>query len=89
MPIDISVILITARDDFAILGSPNTHILDHCVSSLKAQEFKNFELIVVDGLHEFRPDMFQGNPFDANKLPFKVKHVPVHPKHKFWSHDTP
>jgi len=84
MSIDISVILITARDDFAILGLPNTHILGPCVSSLKAQEFKNFELIVVDGLYEFRPDMFQGKPFDADKLPFKVKHVPVHPKHAFW-----
>jgi glycosyltransferase involved in cell wall biosynthesis len=84
MPIDISIVLITARDDFPMLGLPTTHLLGPCISSLKAQEFKNFELIVVDGLYEFRPEMFRGNPFDAEKLPFKVKHTPVHPKHAFW-----
>jgi len=82
MSVDISIILITARDDFPMLGLPNTHLLDPCISSLKAQEFKNFELIVVDGLYKFRPNMFQGKPFD--NLPFKVKHMSLHPKHTFW-----
>lgn len=82
--VNISIILITTRDDFPILGLPNTHLLGPCISSLKAQEFKNFELIVVDGLYDYRPEMFRGNPFNANELPFKVKHVSVHPKHAFW-----
>lgn len=79
---DISLVLITARDDYTIIGLPETHILGPCIDSLKAQTYKNFELIVVDSLHEHRPHMFRGEPF--GELPFPVKHVPVHPNHRFW-----
>ncbi len=79
---DISLVLITARDDYAIIGLTETHILGPCVDSLREQTYKDFELIVVDSLHELRPRMFEGEPF--GDLPFPVKHVPVHPNHRFW-----
>ena len=81
---DISIILTTARDDFSIIGMPETHILDPCIKSLKNQTFKDFELVVVDSLIDLRPNMFKGQPFQEDKLLFEVKHVPVHPNHRFW-----
>lgn len=45
-------------------------------------------MIIVDGLHHLRPNLFEGQPFDKKKLPFKVRHVPIAltPKfnHRFW-----
>ena len=81
---EISIILTTARNDFSILGLPETHILGPCIESLSNQTFKDFELIVVDSLIDLRPKMFKGEPFNGDKLPFDVKHVPVHPNHRFW-----
>ena len=80
--IDISIVLITARDNYSIIGLQDTHILGPCIESLKEQTLKAFELIVVDSLHEHRPRMFGGEPF--HDLPFPVKHVPLHPNHHFW-----
>ena len=79
---NISLVLITARDDYAIIGLPETHILGPCIESLKNQTFRDFELVVVDSLYELRPGMFRGEPF--GELPFPVKHVPVHLNHRFW-----
>lgn len=81
---DISIILVTARDDFSIIGLPETHILGPCIKSLRNQTFKDFELVVVDSLIDIRPNMFNGQPFQKDKLLFDVKHVPVHPNHRFW-----
>lgn len=78
---DISIILTTARDNFSIIGLPDTHILGPCIESLIKQTFKDFELIVVDSLINYRPNMFKGDPF---KVEFDVKHVPVHPNHRYW-----
>jgi len=47
------------------------------MDSLSKQKFKNFELILVDTLHSTRD-------YDFSKLPFIIKHVPVHPFHRFW-----
>ena len=80
---DISIILITAREAYnTIIGLPETHILGPCIESLRYQTFKDFELIVVDSLHEYRTRMFEGEPF--GEIPFPVRHVPVHPNHRFW-----
>lgn len=81
---DISVIIPTARESFNIIGLPTTHILGPCIYSLKKQTFKDFELVVVDALMDRRPDMFRGEPFRADRLPFPVRHVPVHPNHRSW-----
>ncbi|GAF73614.1 unnamed protein product, partial [marine sediment metagenome] len=80
---DISIILITAREAYnTIIGLPQTHILEPCIESLRYQTFKDFEVIVVDSLQEHRTHMFDGEPF--SEIPFPVKHVPVHPNHRFW-----
>lgn len=81
---DITVILPTARNSYSIIGLPETHILGPCIESLKSQTFRDFELVVVDSLIDRRPDMFKGDPFNADKLPFPVKHVSIHPNHRFW-----
>ncbi len=86
--VSISVILPTAREDYPITGLPNLHMFQPTIESLKIQSFKNFELIIVDGLHHLRPNLFEGQPFDKKKLPFNVRHVPIAltPKfnHRFW-----
>lgn len=75
--LDISVIMPTARDDYPIIGQPELHYLKPTMKSLANQTFKDFELILVDALQSNRD-------YDFSKLPFEVKHVPMHPGHRFW-----
>jgi len=73
----ISVITPTAREAYSILGQPDLNYLDPTIKSLAKQIFKDFELVIVDALHDSRD-------YDFSSLPFPVKHVPVHPSHRFW-----
>lgn len=75
--VNISVITPTARDDYSILGQPRLHYLEPTMKSLAKQSFKDFELVIVDALHGHRD-------YDFSGLPFPVKHIPVHPGHRFW-----
>lgn len=75
---DISVIMATARPDYPIIGQPEVRLLVPTIKSLSDQTFKDFEFILVDALHSRR------EPYDFSKLSFPVKHVPVHPNHRFW-----
>lgn len=75
--VDISVILPTARQDYPILEEPDLHMLEITINSLMKQTFSNFEVIVIDALHDTREF-----PFD--KVNFPVKHIPSHPNHRFW-----
>ena len=75
--VDISVILITARPVFSIIGQPELDMLTNIEGCLKRQTFKEFELIVVDALYGQRIHSFDGLPFD-------VKYIPIHPKHRIW-----
>lgn len=81
---DISIILCTARDNYPIIGQPKLHMLKPTIDSLKNQSFKSMELIIVDALYDKRPKLFQGDPFNSNKLPFRLKHVPIHKDHRYW-----
>lgn len=74
---DISVVMVTAREDYSILGQPNLHYLESTLKSLSNQTFTDFELVLVDALHDSRN-------YDLSGLPFPVKHVPIHPNHRFW-----
>ena len=74
---DISIIMPTARDNYCIQGQPDLHFLKPTMESLSKQSFKDFELILVDSLYPTRDYGFSG-------IPFPVKHVPVHPNHRFW-----
>lgn len=80
----ISIIMATARDDHPIIGLPNTHMLQPTIESMKMQTFKDFEFIICDAIYDRRPNMFRGDPFNSEKLPFRVKHIPVDKKHRFW-----
>lgn len=80
----ISIIMATARDDYPIIGMPQVHMLQPTIESLKNQSLRGFEFILVDALYDRRPNLFRGEPFDSEKLPFMVKHVPVDAKHRFW-----
>ena len=75
--VDISVILPTARQDYPILEEPELHMLEITINSLMKQTFTDFEVIVIDAIHDTREF-----PFD--KVIFPVKHVPVNPNHRFW-----
>ena len=74
---DISVIMPTAREKYSILGQPHLNYLEPTMKSLARQTFKDFEFILVDALYDERKE-------DFSKLPFPIKHVPVHPNHRFW-----
>jgi len=75
--LDISVITPTAREDYSILGQPHLHYLDSTMKSLAKQTFKDFEFVLVDAMHDSRD-------YDFSGLQFPIKHVPVHPNHRFW-----
>lgn len=62
----ISFILCTVRGDFAFAQAPERKLFDHVKAELEKQTFKDFELIVVDGLREFR---------EFPECSFPVKHV--------------
>jgi len=68
--------MITARDDYAILGCPDLHIFEPLIRSLNKQTFKNFELIIVDSLHKYR------NISSLDDVNFNFKHIP--PKQCIW-----
>lgn len=83
--VDISVIMPIARQSYdSLIGLEDIHLLEPTVKSLKSQKFKDFEFICVDSLFEHRPKTFEGEPFNQDKLPFPVKHVPVNLNHRFW-----
>jgi len=73
----ISVIMATARDDYPIVGLPDTFIFEPTLESLKQQTFSDFEFIIVDALYDFRK-----NYFKDKKLPFPIKHIK--PKPSVW-----
>lgn len=77
--VKITVIVPTARDDYALLGLPKTHIFEPTINSLKTQTLKDFELIIADSLFEDRSNLFKDNKFQDEKLPFQVNHIPPKP----------
>lgn len=74
----ISCIMATARDNYPIIGMPETHLFEPTFTSLEQQTFKDFELILVDALYPKRQEWV------TKDLQFPIKYVPVHPNHRFW-----
>lgn len=75
--VSISVITTTARDDYSIIGMPKTHIFTLLIETLNRQNFKDFELILVDSLFNSR----RSSPILC-EAKFPIKHVP--PKPSSW-----
>jgi len=47
--VELSIILNTGRDDYPMIGLPQTFIFEPTILSLNKQELQNFELVIVDG----------------------------------------
>jgi len=75
--VKISVILCTARDDYPMIGLPDTFIFEPTIRSLENQTFDDFELIICDALYDYRKD------YEIDKkASFPVKHIK--PKPSVW-----
>lgn len=72
--VKLSFILPSARDDYCVLGMPDTHVFEIAARSLEWQTSKDFELIHVDNLHRFRPDWWKNREHS-----FPVTHIPPKP----------
>ena len=70
----ISVIMATARDNYPMIGLPETFIFEPTLESLEIQSFQDFELIIVDALYDFRKDYFKDKKFS-----FPIKHLKPKP----------
>lgn len=73
----ISCIYVTVREDYSITCNPQLHQFVPMLKSFQRQTFKNFEIVLVDGLYEER----KGYEFPRD---LKIKHVPHHPNHRLW-----
>ncbi|MBW2560870.1 MAG: glycosyltransferase family 2 protein [Deltaproteobacteria bacterium] len=49
--VELSIVLNSARDDFPLVGLPDTFLFEPTVKSLNKQELRNFELVIVDALY--------------------------------------
>ena len=75
----ISLMLHTASPDtfLAHHGIPSAAAM--VVADLERQDFRDFELVYVDRWRDGQPALF-----DQIKPSFPVKHVAVHPAHRYW-----
>lgn len=77
----VSLMIHTASfDDFLKEQGINSYF-DSLTQNLKNQSHKNFELIYIDTFYEKNQSNFESI---VKKLPFCVKHVPVHKNHRYW-----
>ena len=66
-----SVVVATARENDAFKHHPDWRVLDKIVECCDRQAFRDFELIIVDVLYDYRPNYFKGL-----KLSFPLLHIP-------------
>jgi glycosyltransferase involved in cell wall biosynthesis len=71
----VTVLMITCRPDEAYLEHPEWHVLGKVVEDLNKQTFKDFELVVVDGV--FRP----GAPLEKAEFCYRR----IQPKENLWT----
>lgn len=83
----LSVLLCTVRSDRGYKDRPDLHTLETVCDDLNAQTFKDFELIIVDGLWQHRPgwvtDSTPRSPRWGCSYNFDIKHVP--PRDTIWT----
>lgn len=79
--VKLSLIIHTAsRDKFLSSQGLNSYF-DSLTWTLKEQTFQDFELIYVDTYYEENLRRFG---MISGALPYPVKHVPLHPEHRYW-----
>jgi GT2 family glycosyltransferase len=70
----ISILLNTCRDDYPLVGLPETFIFEPTIKSLNKQEYKEFELIIIDACYSsYRKEWIEKN---SN---FSVKYINAFP----------
>jgi glycosyltransferase involved in cell wall biosynthesis len=74
----ISVLLCTVRDGQGYIEHPEWHTLEKVVEDLSLQTFKDFELIIIDGVGERQNDDWQRAEVPVIKVP---------PRHTLWTHN--
>lgn len=67
-----SVIVATCRGDKPFVHSPDDHVLDRIVDCCEKQTFKDFELIIVDLMYDYRSDYLKKR---IAGLDFPVLHI--------------
>lgn len=70
----ISIIEVTARGDYPIVGRPDLHLWEPTLQTLDKQKFREFEYIVVDLFYDERKDYFKDHNYGL-----RIKHVPGYP----------
>ncbi len=77
--------MITCRPDEAYLAHPEWHVLTKVVEDLERQTFKDFELVIVDGIYNNRFDTPQKIMSEVilEKASFPIKHIP--PTENLWT----
>lgn len=72
--VKISLIEVTARGNYPIMGKPNLHLWEVTLQTLAKQSFTDFEYIVSDIFYEERKDYFKDHNYGL-----KIKHIPAAP----------
>lgn len=77
----ISLAIHTASPDFFLKNQGVHSYFKALLHNLSKQSFQDFELIYIDTFFENNQKHHQEC---ANQVSFQVKHVPIHPNHRYW-----
>ena len=80
MPL-VSLIIHTASPDTFLWAQGIPLFFRALIHNLSWQSLQDFELIYVDTYHAETQERFRRI---SDSVPFRVKHVPVHPEHRYW-----
>ena len=73
----ISILYITARDEYPMLDLPNVSHIKLFLDSLNRQTFRSFEVIIVDALYKMRREKIEKKEtdYDFTLYSFPIKHI--------------
>lgn len=77
----ISLMIHTASHDAFLNNQGIKSYFTSLLKNLSRQTLKEFELIYIDTFYDNNKDFF--NSLNSG-LPFILKHVPIHEKHRYW-----
>lgn len=79
----VSLLIHTASADDFLVSQGIPSYFNALLWNLENQSFKDFELVYIDTYHDTNRETFRRYCEESDKE-FKVKHVPVHPAHRYW-----
>ena len=80
----VSLMIHTASVDDFLSGQGVVSYFESLLANLAKQTYRSFELVYVDTYHAEQSAKFKQLVQAAGPLPFKIKHVPIHPAHRYW-----